>query len=284
VPMQGVEGRKVFVPVYCSWEARRNIRSIVSICPEGGDDAIDLAGVLTGLDDDVATAMTRRWQEHLNYPRLLDDGPFAGSVIDTSPLLSAADENVTTSSFVQGLARHSAAHSRRMGGVIGRLLQAKESDEQIQYLRTLAQPPEEDAGDPITLAEWDASLRRRAPLFEHVGWLLKKITVHLLPEANRLAGNDDGISPTPYVRITSEDGTEPWRTQADQANFNATWNTGFMLYAGQRKVLQVYDAHLLRADTYLGGWNLSAPTDTLPADVGHQVYWSAQLEWMQVHY
>lgn len=292
VSMKGADGTALYVPVYCGWEARQNIRAIVSLSVQG-DNVIDWAGVFRGLDDATATAMTRHWQEHLDYPRLAADGPFAGSVLVTVPWLSAADANVTTLSFVEGLEnRHAATHSRRMGTVVGRLLASRASTEQVQYVRTLVEPREEDPGEPAAQGEWDAWLARRAPLFKHVGWRLERLTVHLLPEASRVAGNAEGVSPTPYVRITSVDGGfEHWRTPANQDAFNAAWETGFILYEGQTAVLRAYDRHLLTADTDLGGRYLRAPTlnslpmsKSLPADASLRVYWSAELNWVAMHY
>ena len=287
------DGRPFWVPVYYSWDSEQHAKSVVCISPPGDFVSDVLANVFKGLDDETAVGLTTGWREHCEFPRLRDDSwqaHFFGTnenVFATSGLSFA--NNVTIRSLIPDLQRrHGALHSRRMGCIVGELLRDGISAERLGYLQTTVQPDVEDTGEPIPRADEDRWTQEHRDGFQRAAWWLREVKLHLDPKSKQVADNLDGTDPSPFIRITSADGVvHMYENQAAINNFNPTWNTDFVMWNGQREVMSVLAFHFAKSDTSLGRRQLtsdSSPISTLLADPDHGVYWSANLDWVPVHY
>ena len=288
--MRGTGGELLPVPVYCTWRSRQNITKIINIGPKDDSVRDSLANLSPGLDENAAIPMTQDWQEHLDFPRLIDDDFhshfFSSDHLVAAGFLDVADINLVIQSFSSN--PHGAIHSRRMGYIIGEVIHDAQSAELHSYILSLVQPQDEDFGDPLDARAWQSRCQTRASLLQHVGWRLDKIAVHLLPEAKQIADNADGTAPAPFIQIMSkDDSTQYWRTVDSAPAFDATWSTRLILYDGQTDILSVYADHLIKAPTCLGRYYVSAsqqPPTVIPANSAQGVYWSADLSWISVHY
>jgi pimeloyl-ACP methyl ester carboxylesterase len=292
--MRAADGTNLSVPVYCSYLGRKNIGTIVNICPVG-DSVPDWANVETGLDENQAIPLTQTWQECLDHPRLANDGFIAHLFQDDNLwaewFLNVADANIRIGTLVGDDIGtiHAAIHSRRVGFVLGQLLSEGGSPAEIAYIGRLVEPQDADAGEPIDVSyeqEWD---QLRAADFETMGWRLDKIDVLLLPETKSIVDNWDGSDPYPFVQVTPNDNSD-WslKTRCCQHTYFGTWEQpGLILSKGQTDILGVWSQHDFDPAQCLGRRYLSAgdsPPQTFQADPQNNVFWSANLSWTPVHY
>ena len=290
-------GKILLLPAYCSYEARQNVKSIVNICPDGDNGVINLADAFPGITEKIVIPMTQSWQEHAGFPRLAEEGMvrLLGEVdqgnLKIGEFLNAANANEQFQSFVRtgilGLDQHGAVHSRRMGYIVGQLLEDAQSKEHLDYLHSLVQPKDADHGEPIAKNEQVKWTEQHAADFEQIGWRLDKITVsfdagiqakfgpHSTMFLHMLGGPADGGQDISKLGPVNPKG-------------NVTWdNTKLILRQEQAIKLVVSAGPALGLVTNLGTYQVGSqmkPPTSLPADIAHNVYWSADLSWTSVHY
>jgi hypothetical protein len=300
--MRGAAGKILHVPVYCSWETRQNVKSIVSLYA-GHDDVAALLNQFDTIEklttlaefalaeefppeglalkkelddaykagefkDDDAIALTRSWQEHLGFPRLMDDSILAHNIgpsdMPKNFVLNVANANLRIQSLVvPGLAQHSAIHSRRMGYIIGELLRDGLTPSRIQYVADTVQPKDADQGEPIASESQQDWLQTHVEDFNQIGWRLNSIAVKLEPETARPARGGT-MPPSPLLRITAGSGRGQQRLYegAVKANsMDATWFTNFILRNDQTCRLDVAAFHGVLNTTDLGGVPLTGTDD-----------------------
>ena len=284
--MQAAGGKRLSVPVYCSFDARKNTKVIINIFPDDDRGVIALANLRKGILERDAVPMTQSWQEHLGFPRLAEDEQFGRLLgaeeqdnFQMSEILTVADANIRFQSLVKpGIDQHSSVHSRRVGSIVGRLLRDPKSTQSLDYIETLVQLSDADQGEPISLDAQSNWEQAHATDFEQVGWRLRGIKVSLAPEARvgtgsllslRVVEEHNGIARTVYQSAMARSGT------------TAQWNTNNILFDGREQTLVLF------AGKSLGEYRLNGktrPPVALRPDIEHNVLWSAELDWVSVHY
>jgi hypothetical protein len=279
------------VPIYCTWDARQHTKTIVTLCPAGDSVPALWSSFSKGLSRDATIPLTRSWQEHLNFPRLLDDTFLSHHFFDPGDIimggaLTVADVNVTYPSMVDGgLRQHSSVHSRRMGFVIGQLLRAGASPAAVEYVRTLIQPSDADWGEPVPQAQQDRWARDHAADFSQVGWRFDRAEIHLDPSATQRAGNWDGSAPQPYVRLDLK-GSDGRRLRHD-SDCGSTWAPGLIVWNDQTASLAIRASHCwCRPDADLGTAReiIQKGGEATPPDEVQDSLWTARLRWTRLHY
>ncbi|MGA2582625.1 MAG: alpha/beta hydrolase [Tepidisphaeraceae bacterium] len=302
--MKNPSGQKIYVPVYCTFESRQNIGTIVNLYPENDTAVVNIANQYKQkeLTDADAIPLTQSWQEHLGFPRLADDSLEAQlhkteQDIAIAEPLNAANANIPIQSLVIPgpgftFAEHSAIHSRRMGYVIGELLREGATKARLEYLATMIQPKDSDQGEPVAEDYQQLWLKTHKQDFDQIGWRLDTATITLEPEASEAAHNLDGLPASPLIRVTTDDATAGVKTLYKSLPAihapSATWQTNFILQNLETARLSVAAFHEVGNPTDLGGISLTG-TDTEPpteidADPMHGLLWSAALDWVPVHY
>ena len=288
-------GKPLELPVYCPVQTRKNVAKIVTVCPD--TDAVPdvWAEAINGVDDNVAIAMTRSWQEQLNHPRLVEDGFWShgfgdGNVKVVKPL-TVADANVTIRSLINdhfGVTPHYAAHSRRMGYVVGSTFRAGCSDGSVHYLKTLIQVDDGDDGGPIDEAAQESWVTKNEPRFTLAGWRLDHGLIELDAKASEAARNSAGSKPEPYLRVqTANDHKILYESETQGRTFSSEWESDFVLWKGPAYLLGVYAQHNLKHDTTLGNRMVKAdeaPPADCPVNIAGGIFWSGKFHWTPVHY
>jgi pimeloyl-ACP methyl ester carboxylesterase len=287
-------GKALELPVYCTAESRANVKKIIATCADADNVPDVWADAVNGIDDNTAIAMTAGWQEQKNHPRLQKDSfwahVFGDGNVQVGRLLTEADANVTIRSFVAdrlGIAPHYAAHSRRMGFVVGSMLADGCSPTSVDYLRTLIQPENSDAGSPIdedSQLNWDAQNKANLTL---AGWRLDHAAIQLDPEAKKAARNSAGSVPEPYLRIQKADHSILYESETHGRRMSMDFDSNFILWRGPSYLVSVYAQHNLKHDTTLGDHSLDAdetPPGEWSIDLADHVYWSGKFDWAPVHY
>jgi hypothetical protein len=278
------------VPIYCTWDARQHARAIITLCPAGDSVPALWSSFSKGLSRDAAIPLTRCWQEHLKFPRLLDDTFLSHHFFDPGDIvmagsLTVADVNVTYPSLVSGgLRQHSTIHSRRMGCVIGQLLrEGQASHVSVEYAKTLIQPPDADWGEPIHQADQDRWSRDHAADLMQVGWRLDRAEFELDPQATQRAGNWDGSAADAYARLDIS-GPAGRRDRHD-SDCGVTWAPGVIVFNDQTASLGIRASHCwCLPDSELGAARVVVEKGQTPPDNIHEPLWSARLQWTRLHY
>ena len=239
------------MPVYCSWESRQNIRALINLYPENDASLVDLANAFRAweLSETQAIPLTQSWQEHLGFPRLANDS-FEKHLLGREPnlaiadYLNVADVDIKTQSFVARgavfeFAEHQAFHSRRIGYVLGELIRDGATPSQITSLKFLVQPADADNGNAIPQAQQQQWLDNHNKEMVRAGWRLTKISVTLLPDANRLARNLDRSVVSPMLKITTgtnRKGHTIYQSRVAPNTMTVTWQPDFVLWNGQTRL------------------------------------------------
>jgi pimeloyl-ACP methyl ester carboxylesterase len=301
--MLSTENHPVNVPVYCSWESRQNIKTLVNLYPENDEPLVDLANSLRAweLSETQAIPLTQSWQEHMGFPRLANDS-FEKHLLGREPnlaianYLNVADVDVRIQSFVKRggvlqFAEHQAFHSRRIGYVLGELIRDGATPARVDYLKSLVQPEDSDNGNAISLEDQQAWLRDHQQDLIRAGWRLTKISVDLLPEANRVAKNLDSSLVSSFVKVTTSNGRRNrtvLETETLPNNLHAAWQTEFVLWNTQTDCLWVMADHDIFPSDDLGHIMVSGadnpPPARIAADPADKRYWSAECIWEAVHF
>jgi pimeloyl-ACP methyl ester carboxylesterase len=299
--MQTANQQQLFVPVYCTWESRQNIKTIVNVYPQNDAPVVNAANNFKRMELTEADAipLTQSWQEHVGFPRLLNDDlsrhffRLENNLVMAEPL-NVGNVNITIQSLVKPgptFAEHSAIHSRRMGYVVGELLRDGLTPDRISYVSTKIEAANADSGGPMPEANYQAFLQAQAQRFQHVGWRLNQITVDLLPQTINIAGNLNGTLPSPLIKAVSGGNNgrpQTWSTAPVLNTLHASWQTDFIAWNGQTYYLSLQAYHDIGTPTDLGGISITAdnnaPFSTITANPSGGGYWSASLTWVSVHY
>ena len=285
------QGERLLLPIYCTLASRNNIRCIVTLSSTTDTVQDGWADLFKGLSENQALDMTRQWREENGHPRLAEDGIskdlFGSSNIKVGTDLRIADKNVKFQSFVEGIASHSATHSRRMGVIVGNLLREGLTMDQHNYLDATVQPFDADDGRPVALREHETWLKTNEIWFELVGWRLSEISIKLHDRAIKKADHFNGLPPSPYLQISAKDGKVCYTSECYRDTMTAKWATDYVLVKGGKAILRVWDYRLFRNDADLGGWVIDGtqqPPATVTAMPDEGADWSATMAWTAVHY
>ena len=172
--------------------------------------------------------------------------------------------------------QHSAVHSRRMGYVVGELLQYGTSKDCLNYIRTIVQPADADGGEPIATPAQTFWMQNHQQDFRQVGWRLDGIRVELNPAAT--------IRGKFHVHLLTRraDGTKQSVDEFPPQQTPGSWRLNLILWNGETALLNIREGHLL-SDTNLGEDLVTAAAGP-PADTSRGPLWSAKLDWKPVHY
>jgi hypothetical protein len=175
-----------------------------------------------------------------------------------------------------------------MGYIVGSLLREGCSASAIDYVRTLVQPADADAGGPIDQAEQMVWVKRNESKFDVAGWRLDHASIQLDPAASQAARNLAGSTPEPYLRIRrAADRKIVYESDTDGRRYSLAWDSNFILWKGPEYYIGVYAQHNLKRDTSLGDRALRAdevPPSVTAKDLANGIYWSGDFAWTAVHY
>jgi len=280
------DGKLLDLPIYCPPETLKNVRKIVAVSVD--TDKVDnvWASIFTGMEENEAIHMTRRWQEQENHPRLVKDDFFdrlfgRGNLFARGDLNAKGVANIRVASLVEdslGVKQHDYIHSRRVGRLIGEMFRDGATDRQLDYMAHLIQPADSDAGGPISAATHrkEVERHRSAGYYEKRGWLLSEITVDLLK-----VKKDAMFKSDPYVRVFNCQGKQITQTPHKQGRKIATFRLAAMVPKDESCFIEVLDNDMMFDDA-LG--RLRVEFDPKPPLSLETSKWSADLRWRAVHY
>jgi hypothetical protein len=286
------ESQPLSLPIYCSPQARENIRTIMTLTAFEDSVVTNLADLRKGIDEHAAVAETRGWQLAFNYPRLLDDGGVIQEIVEDilsvklssnlkcSPDLGIADHNVFVACEADGLWAHSVVHSCRVGQLLGTIIRDDFSVESMWYLRTLVLPKDADSGGPLPS---DAYQKWRSGHI-HSGWTLTSLRVASL-SAKRPNGRNwdlDGSRPDLRARFV-HDGNRVRATNVVTDAAERLWHPWHHFPTGGNASLQVWDVDPTREE-FIGEIIIDGAADRSPPETIETGSFTAELIWTQSHY
>jgi pimeloyl-ACP methyl ester carboxylesterase len=317
------EQKERYLPVYCPPASLANIDRIISLWPHTDSVPSELSNaLLRGLSENDALDLTHHWRKQFNHPRLPEDSFLAralerfnevigvplfesGNIVSAPKLVIPGTRNERTTNIgynslvADPIQSHRAVHSRRVGYLVGRILQRGLTKEAERYVRTFAQPLDTDAGEPMALKQHEQWLAENRTAFKRIGWQLKDVEIRLLPEATRVANDASGSQPDPFLRLRVDGGAPRHGCRRFETSFHedtdhARWRPRIVLFEGDRLSLQVVDFDVSTvlgqfdpSEEILGAVNIEAKPP-LVTEVAAQPtrgrYWSANLEWTEAHH
>lgn len=295
----GPQGNRYAVPIYCSQRTRQNTRAIISVV--AASDAVPdvwSTEVFLGLRENKAIDLTRDWREKLQDPRLADDSLlsrlFERSNVVTARELSVADHNLQLASQADdmlGTKAHSQIHSRRLGKLIGDVIQQGERG--LEALAGTVIPAEADIGEPISPAEHAAWLEQNKQQIVDAGWVLQRATLRLMESANTHS-DIDGSLPDPVLRICCGAAKKPClETNATSDCLTLEHKHPTFLPGGLDWFLEVCDSDPPGAEflgdrqSKLGRLNFAdsaIPPAKVTANEGQGIQWSGEFTWLKAHF
>jgi pimeloyl-ACP methyl ester carboxylesterase len=197
----GGEREPIYLPVFCDYHARENVGKIINIFPSREDLPSGWADTFffEGLTRSDEVPMTDSWRDHMDYDRLHDPAS-APHVITSGEVLIArrlnvADANLKVQSQVTPWeAQHAAAHSRRMGAILGDFIHDDASAKAQDYVEGFIEPADSDRGEAIpedAQRQWN---RDHEAEFDHFGWRLDEVSVDVTPADRRAASSIHDVS------------------------------------------------------------------------------------------
>lgn len=276
------DGKSLLLPCYCPPASRKNIQSLICLYPTTDRIVSDVSNSVPyaiGLQESDAKRITREWREAKGHPKfktpLLAAGAHQHYADENIPYFSNIYESISLAS----LTTHSAAHSRRMGFVVGELIRDGATPERLSYLESLAQPSyEDDGGEPVNSSNYISSVRQRDESgdYVHSGWLLKTITVTLKNDAKFRPG---GKPRCLVVKLIDQTNRNHYGNCPEKQSIYK-WSPAKFFRKDEAIWIQVEDDYLGYNKTF-GNKRLSM--DTAPNEIESE-QWSARLEWIKVHF
>jgi pimeloyl-ACP methyl ester carboxylesterase len=154
------DGKPMYLPVYCSPNAKANISAIVT----ARFDTDGVPGFWSnvfppGMNENDAIRLAQEALEATGHPRLRHDSLFDRVInhvnLLASPDLIITDKNLvlhSTTSDKLRISSHHMIHSRRMGRLVGELLRDGPTQERLAAIASLIQGDDADVGEPIGLS------------------------------------------------------------------------------------------------------------------------------------
>lgn len=182
------KGAGIHIPIYCTPDARKRIRRLVSVVCDTDDVVKVFSSLRNGVGDQQAVEATNEWRTQLNHPRLADDGSAFEELLEdlvglklprnvaVSANLNVADHNLSISTRVQGTDVHRVSHCCRMGELLGELI-AEKNVKCLSNLESLCLPADAGFGEPTKFFDYEKHRLSREDKRRFSGFVLRTLTI-----------------------------------------------------------------------------------------------------------
>lgn len=291
--VKAAKDKSAFLPVYCSPAARQRIGKIYNLASAADSVVTRFAGFRKGIDDQTAIAATRDWQRLLNNPRLArDGGPIReiiaealkneqlSSNLEVLSRLAIADHNLAITSQAK-FNTHYAMHSRRMGWLIGRLIDNPATG--LPQFKDLCLQREADFGEPVDLQKHLAWIAKSTSDFRFSGWMLKSITItsksRRKPSGRRW--DIDGSSPDVAYELRGGGRVISRVSNTLTDKQRVRWTPGLHVRGSNPITLYVWDRDAFGDHDLMGSAEFSPKSGAVSIDKDQ---FSAEMVWARAHF
>ncbi len=290
--VKGSDGKPMPLSVYCTPSARKRIGRVVSVTSASDTVVKTYADFRKGISEQQAIIGTEEWRKQHKQPRIWDDGgpvrelfeDLFGTPATTNllihPHLLQADLNLTIGTLGDGINAHRMMHGRRMGWMVGRLLETEGG--RGESLASLYLANVEDDGEPIESALHERWLDENRGQLEFSGWMLTdlRVTSKSLVKPSGKNWDLDGSPPDLFYKVRSTGRADvPAGDSTLDVKF-ASWRPFIHALATGEVSIEIWDQDLFGGHDHMG--TIAVVPKAGRSTVEHDQF-TAEMTWTNAH-